>query len=359
MTEPVKLTLQCVAVLFACVVVGLLPFYIDLFELMQYTLFCSMAVLALSLGFIWGFGGILSFGQTAFFGLGAYSYAVAAINFGDSTPAIGLAILIPALFALALGYFVFYGQISDVYLGVITLTVTLILFNVFNSTAGDAYTIGSARLGGFNGMPAVPTFNMPFDPSNILFPEQSWYVTGGALIAIYVGLRLLLRSPFGRVAIAVKENETRAALLGYDPRLVKLLVFVIGGAIAGFAGALYVNWGAFVGPTIFALSLSAEIIIWICIGGLGTLVGPIVGCFLIEYLVSQIGTQQAVNSNLVLGAILVVFVVLLPKGLVPTIRDGLLALGRLGAGRSRRGDAARGHEIVDEGPAGAQPAGAE
>ena len=312
--------METVAVLAACAVVAMLPAWLELFNVMQITLFASMSVLALSLGFIWGFGGILSFGQTAFFGLGGYIYAVAAINYGDSTPAIALAILGPALFAAALGYFMFYGRISDVYLGVITLTVTLILFNVVNSTAGDEYTIGTARLGGFNGMPAVPTFNMPFDPESVLTPEQSWWVTGGTLIAIYLLLRLILASPFGRIAIAVRENEVRASLLGYDPRLIKLGVFIIGGAIAGLGGALYVNWGAFVGPTIFSLSLSAEIIIWITIGGLGTLIGPIVGCFIIQYLVAQIGSQQAFNSNLVLGAILIAFVLLLPKGLVPTLR---------------------------------------
>ena len=140
-----------------------------------------MAVLSLSLAFIWGFGGILSFGQTAFFGLGGYAYAVAAINFQDSTHGILLAVFIPALFAAMLGYFIFYGRITDVYLGVITLTVTLILFNCLNSTSGDEYRIGTATLGGFNGMPAVPTFNMPFDPGSLLSPEQSWWVTGGAL----------------------------------------------------------------------------------------------------------------------------------------------------------------------------------
>lgn len=335
MSHRQTILLQSIAVIAAIVVVAVLPSRMDLFALMQITLFAAMGVLSLSLAFIWGFGGILSFGQTAFFGLGGYAYAIAAINFGDSTNAILLAILVPALFAAALGYFVFYGRISEVYLGVITLTVTLVLFNVVNSTSGDAYTIGTARLGGFNGIPAVPTFNMPYQPAEILSPEASWWVTGGALIAVYLLMRLVLASPFGRVAVAVRENETRAALLGYDPRLVKLGVFVLGGAVAGLAGALYVNWGAFVGPTIFSLSLSAEIIIWITIGGLGTLIGPIVGCFIIQYLVSQIGSQQAFNANLVLGVILVAFVLLLPKGIVPTLRDGLLAAGRLAMSRRR------------------------
>jgi urea transport system permease protein len=324
MSAKAKLLLQLMALAVAVAATAMAPDVFEVFDLMQLTLFAAMGVLALSLGFIWGFGGILSFGQTAFFGLGGYAYAVAAINYGDSTGAILLAMIVPAIFAAILGYFVFYGRISDVYLGVITLTVTLILFNVVNSTAGDEYRIGTAALGGFNGMPSVPTFNMPFDPETVLDPVQGWYATGGALILVYVLLRLLLWSPFGRITVAIRENEVRASLLGYDPRLVKLAVFVVGGAIAGLGGALYVNWGAFVSPTIFALSLSAEIIIWVTVGGLGTLIGPVVGCFLIQYLVAQIGSQQTFNSNLILGVILIAFVLLLPKGLIPTVRDLIL-----------------------------------
>lgn len=303
------------------------PFYLDLFLMMQLTVFASMAVLALSLAFIWGYGGILCFGQTSFFGLGAYAYAIAAINFGDSTPAIALAIFVPVLFAGALGYFMIYGGISDVYLGVITLTVSLILFNLVNSTAGDFYTIGTARIGGFNGIPGVPTFNMPGNPSYVLSPGQAFTVTALVLIAVYLGLRMLIARSFGRVIIAIRENETRAALLGYDVRRYKLLTFMIGGAVAGLAGALYVNWGAFVSPTIFALGLSAQIIIWVIIGGRGTLIGPVIGCLLIQWMVTEIGAQQTLDANFILGAILIVFVLLVPRGIAPTVRD--LAMGRL------------------------------
>lgn len=329
MSRKTALLLQLAALVVVIVAIALIPGYVELFTVMQLTLFASMAVLALSLAFIWGFGGILSFGQTAFFGLGAYAYAVAAINFQDSTPAILCAIAVPSVFAAALGYFTFYGRISDVYFGVITLTVTLILFNVANSTSGQEYHIGSAQLGGFNGMPAVPTFNMPFDPASPLYPEQGWYVTAGALVAVYLLLRGILAGRFGRIVVAVRENETRASLLGYDPRLIKLMAFTIGGAIAGLAGALYVNWGAFVSPNVFSLSLSAEIIIWVTVGGIGTLLGPVIGAVLIEYIVSSIGSQQVVNANLVLGAVLLVFVLLLPKGLAPMLRFlGLEALSR-------------------------------
>jgi len=113
-----------------------LPYALDDFALVQATVYAVMALLAVSLGFVWGFGGILCFGQSAFFGLGAYTYAIAVTNLGDSTVPLLLSIVLPAAFAAVLGYLIFYGRLSDVYMGVITLTVTLILFNVVNSTAG-------------------------------------------------------------------------------------------------------------------------------------------------------------------------------------------------------------------------------
>src|SRR3979409_2203024 len=127
-----------------------------------------MAFLALGLRLLCGSGGILCFGQSAFFGLGAYSYAIAMFNTGESTLPLLLAIALPAAFAALLGYFMFYGRISDVYLGVITLTVTLILFNSVNSTAGPEFHIGAARLGGFNGIPGIPPLNVPFNRSTTI-----------------------------------------------------------------------------------------------------------------------------------------------------------------------------------------------
>ena len=173
-----------------------LPLFFDEFGLMQMTVFVAMAVFALSQGFVWGYGGIMSFGQAAFLGLGGYAYAVAAMNMGDSTIPVLLSVMVPALFAALLGYFMFYGRISDAYVGVITLTVTVILFNLVNSTSGDAYRIGAAPLGGFNGIPAVPPLNMPGDPSSPLDPTQLWYAAGGTLILVYVVLRAILASRF-------------------------------------------------------------------------------------------------------------------------------------------------------------------
>jgi ABC-type branched-subunit amino acid transport system permease subunit len=313
----------------AIVVAGLalmfgLPQVLDLFGIVQMTVFAAMAMFALSQGFLWGYGGIMSFGQATFFGLGGYAYAIAVMNLGDSTLPVVISVLVPMLFAALLGYFMFYGRISDAYIGVITLTVSVILFELINSTSGSAYHIGVAQLGGFNGIPGVPPLNFPGDADSPLDPDQIWYAAMGSLIAVYVMLRGILASRFGRVVVAIRENETRAMLLGYDPRLYKLLTFMIAAGIAGLAGCLFTNWGGFISPTVFGLTMSAQVIIFVLVGGLGTLLGPILGAVGIEYLIILAGAQHVVDANLGLGIVLVAFVLLVPQGVVPMIRDKLL-----------------------------------
>jgi branched-chain amino acid transport system permease protein len=322
----------------------LTPRFAELDAVLELTVYMVMAILALSLALIWGYGGILCFGQSAFFGLGAYTYAIAMFNIGESTIPLLLAIILPAAFAALLGYFMFYGRISDVYLGVITLTVTLILFNSVNSTAGPEFHIGTARLGGFNGIPGIPPLNWPGNKTAAIDLEGMFYLATGSLLVTYFGLRLLLASRFGRIMVGIRENERRAELLGYDPRAYKLATFAIGGALAGFAGCLFANWGNFVSPTIFGLAQSAQIIIWVLVGGRGTLIGPVVGCIGIQWLNTALGANQPsggsdwwakifANAPLILGLILIAFVLLVPKGLVPTLGDWAQSLLRL---RSRR-----------------------
>jgi branched-chain amino acid transport system permease protein len=302
-----------------------LPYVFSTFGLLQMTVFAAMAIFALSQGFIWGFGGILCFGQSAFLGLGGYAYAVAALNMTDTTGAVALAILVPMVFAAGLGYFMFYGRISDAYIGVITLTVTIILFNLINSTSGDIYHIGADQL----------------DPTGL------WYAAMGALILCYIFLKWLLNTRFGRVVVAIRENETRSQLLGYDPRLFKLLTFVIGAGIAGLAGCLYTNWGAFISPTVFNLTMSAQVIIYVLVGGLGTLIGPILGAVGIQYLIVLAGGQHVIDPNLLLGVVLVAFVLLVPQGVVPVIRMGL---ARIGVSGRRASPAALPHASAQQEP---------
>jgi branched-chain amino acid transport system permease protein len=314
------------ALIGAAVTIIAVPHVFNEYEVLQMMIYVILAILALSLAFIWGFGGILSFGHAVFFGLGAYTYAIAAINFGETTSAFLLGMAIPAIFAAVLGYFMFYGRIGDVYLGAITLTVTLIFFKVVNSTSGPQYKIGNAPLGGFNGIPSVPRLTVPGFADWKLDTVGLFSLSVALLALTYIGLRLLISSDFGRIVISVKENETRAGLLGYDARLIKLLTFVIGGAIAGMAGCLYANWGSYTDPTVFALSQSVQVIIWVVVGGVGTLVGPIIGCFLIQWLTTYLTTVNLVNKDIILGGTLALVVLLLPQGLLPSITSALRAV---------------------------------
>jgi branched-chain amino acid transport system permease protein len=308
-----------------------LPAFAETYLIINSTIFAAFAILALSLALIWGYAGILCFGQAAFFGLGGYTYAVAAINMGETTLPALMAVLLPALFAGLLGYFMIWGRISDVYLGVITLTVSLIFYRFVNQTAGEQWNIGDAPLGGFNGIPSTPILNWPGRPGDQLAPEDVFALSVGLLIALYFGCKLLLGTRFGRIIVAIRENETRAELLGYDVRLYKLAIFMLGGAMAGLSGLLFAN-SVFVSPTMFSLPVSGQIIIWIIIGGLGTLIGPVIGCILMQFLTNWLGTLSQlkgfgwIDPNLVLGLLLVIFVLLVPRGLTGLASDASIWL---------------------------------
>lgn len=303
-------------IIVALVLMYLLPFVINTFTL---SILLIYGMLGLSLGLIWGFGGILCFGQAAFFGLGAYTYAIAAVNIGESTLPMVLSLLVPALFAALLGAMMFYGRLADVYLGVITLVVTLILFKFINSTAGPAYVIGKARLGGYNGIPGFQTLNVPGRPDAYIWGDAFYYVCFVALIVVYLLVTWLLRSSFGRVAVGIRENDQRMSLIGYDTRARKTVLFAIGAAIAGLAGGLYANWAEIVTPGLFSLGQSAEIIIWCIVGGLGTRLGPILGAAGLVYIKFLLGQQSLIDNTLITGLVLVLFVLFLPKGIVPAV----------------------------------------
>jgi ABC-type branched-subunit amino acid transport system permease subunit len=299
-----------------------LPYFADIALQLDLSIIFVFALLALSMGFLWGYAGILSFGQTIFFGLGGYSYAVLALNTGlTGLPFLG-AILIPVAFSALLGYFMIYGRISDIYLSVITLVVTLIFEKSIRSTSGPEYVIGSVRLNGQNGIPGVPGLTLPWS-DEALSIEGVYYLTAGAMLLVYIGLRLLLVTRFGRVIVGIRENDRRMELLGYDTRRYKLAAFVLAGAVAALSGILYALWGNFVAPEMFNLNQAAQVVIWVIVGGRSTLIGPIFGTGLVQYLSTWLGTVGIGQVTLVLGVVLMLFVLVFPRGLLPTIGDAV------------------------------------
>jgi branched-chain amino acid transport system permease protein len=291
------------------------------FQLYRSAGWLIFGLLALSLDLVWGQVGIFSFGQTAFFGIAGYAYGTISINSfdrtGESTTAILGAVAIAAVVAAVLGYFMFYGRVSDVYLAIITLAFTLVLLTFFGSTADPRYHVGSAQLGGYNGMNGVLPLilGIPTWRARFLTVQETYLFLALLAGGIYLLLVLLLGSPFGRVLHAVRENELRTELLGYDTRRYKLLAFALGGAIAGLAGALFAGRGYFISPSVFTLTQAALVVIWVLVGGRGTLLGAFLGVVVVEYLSGELGGRTA-NTPLFLGGILILFVLLIPNGLM-------------------------------------------
>lgn len=316
-----------IAILGTAMILGA-PLVFDTYDLFNFTVFAAMAILALSLNLVWGIGGILSLGHAMFFGLGGYAYAITAMNLGSAWGLVA-ALVVPLVFAMIVGAVMFYGRVSDVYFGVVSLTISLILFNLINSTSDAAYRIGKAKLGGYNGIPAVPPIQLPWASAPLDFAQMFVFSALLALVC-YLGMRLFIRSRFGRTLIAVRENDLRAELLGYDPRAYRLIIYMAGAAIAGISGALFAAWGAFIGPDTFSVGFAAQAIIWVLFGGLGTLVGPVIGALSISWFTTWLGEARVIDPNIALGILFIGSVLLLPRGVVPALRNfGGWASGKL------------------------------
>jgi branched-chain amino acid transport system permease protein len=303
--------------------------FVSDFQKVTLALWIIYGLVALSLDFVWGRAGIFSFGQTAFFGVAAYAYGVIGINLspntGETVSALAGGVVVAAVLAAALGYFMFYGKVGDVYVAIITLAVTLVLLQVITSTAGPQYHIGKAEIGGYNGMTNIPSmeFGYPGHPGDQMSQPDTY--TFAVLLAglAFLGLRIFLASGFGRVIIAIRENELRTELLGYDVRRAKMIVFTIGGAVAGLAGGAYASWGNFMNPAPFSLPAAALIVIYVLVGGKGSLVGAFIGAVAVEWLSTVLGGVLPSSTTLVVGAILIGVVLLVPGGLTPLIGNVL------------------------------------
>src|SRR5699024_1321199 len=210
------------------------PQFADGYDVGNNVYFLNWLFMALGLSLIWGYGGILSFAQTAFFGLAGYSYAVITINlgaeYGLTLFALVIALVVAAVFACILGYFLFFGRIVGDLLGIVTLSVTLVFERIMAQTAGTQCAIGKARLNGFNGMSGMPPITIPWFGDDIVLVSDItlYYITLGLLVIIYLLLRILVNSRFGNVLVAARENPERAEMLGYDIRKYQLGAFVIG-----------------------------------------------------------------------------------------------------------------------------------
>ncbi len=319
----------------------------------QWALWVIFGQLAVSLTFVWGYGGIFSFGQGALFGIGSYAYGISAINLsphtGETYSSLIVAGAVSGLFALLLGYFIFYGNVGELYVGIITLAVTLVLLTFMSSTGSPEWHIGEALLGGYNGMSGIPALGSVMAPLNSGL--QLMFVVALAAIVVLC-LDQLLRRPFGRSLVAVRDNELRSQLLGYDVRRARLLAFVIGGVVAGLAGAEFAAWGQFTNPAVFSLPQAALVIIWVLVGGRRSLFGAFLGAVVIQEIQTVMGAQGGGLTPIVLGGIMILVVLLAPEGIMAAVWALLRRLG-LDVGRLPSKPRTQTRESSIERPAGA------
>lgn len=284
--------------------------------------FFTWAFMALGLCLIWGYGGTLSFGQTAFFGLSGYTYGVLTLNvgaaYGFTLVALLASLAMAAAFAAVLGYFLYFGRISGVFLGIVTLSVTLVFERFMAQTAGPEWRIGTARLNGYNGMNGMPPLTLPWPGGDlVLFPDvELYYVVLGLLVLTYLGLRMLVNSKFGNVLVAIRENPERAEMLGYDIRKYQLIAFVIGAALAGLSGVLYTAWGQYITPSSMSITAAALPIVWVAVGGRGDLTATLIGTLAVLAAFQALTIYGSQYALVVMGLLLVATVLIAPEGLI-------------------------------------------
>ena len=310
------------------------PLFSDGYTVGNSVYFFTWVFMALGLSLIWGYGGALSFGQTAFFGIAGYGYGILTINFGSdygfTLVALVLALVFAAAFALLLGYFMFYGRIAGVFLGIVTLSITLVLERFMAQTAGPEWKIGAARLNGFNGMSAMPPLTIPWPGGPlVLFPDvELYYFVLGLLVLVYLALRILVNSSFGNVLVAIRENPQRAEMLGYDIRKYQLIAFVIGAALAGLSGVLYTTWGQYITPSSMGMTAASLPIVWVAVGGRSDLTATVIGTIAVLSGFQALTIYGSQYALVVMGLLLVVTVLAAPKGLILGLAEAASRLTR-------------------------------
>lgn len=292
------------------------PLFVTPYNVMNLSYFLSMVFLSLSLSLIWGYTGIFSFGQAAFFGVGGYFYAIFTMNSNVSsmTPVgLLLGILMGAFVAFIIGYLMFYGGINDVFVGLITLCITVVFETFMAQTAGSQWKIGNVGLGGYNGINGIP--NLSFG-SFELIGDSFYYFILILLLLIYWGLRLFIKSKYGYAVIAIRENRERTKLFGYNVPKIQMIVFTFGGALASLSGILYAMWGSYMTPSVVGLTAATLPVVLVAAGGRKNLTASIIFTLLYYWFSQSLSASGSEYALIILGVALILVILFVPEGIV-------------------------------------------
>jgi urea transport system permease protein len=306
------------AALLLFALLALVPLFLGgyvVYILPQYML---LGILAMSLAILWGYAGIVSFGQAAFFAIGAYSIGLvmkyASLPVNPAYVGIFVGTLSAAIAALVIGYFMFSAGVRAAYFVVATLALSIIVEQTVKSFSNIT--------GGWNGLYVdrmTLTFGSLFEQS--LFDDVPMYYTVLAVVVlVYLATSTLMRSSFGRIVIGVRENEDRMLALGFDVPAYKTLAFGLSGLLAGLGGALYATHANFAHPSNAGVLFSTQVVIWVAIGGRRSLVGAFAGAIIVAALSNYLSSIRAIQSYwpLIQGLIFIAAIV--------TFREGLAGL---------------------------------
>ena len=267
------------------------------------------AIFALSLDLLVGYAGMPSLGHAAFFGAGAYAAGIAGQRLGtDQLPVtIGAAALVAAVLALLIGVLVVRAE------GIFFLMLTLAFAQIVFAIAFQ----WTAVTGGSNGLAGVSRPSL--GGLDLGAPDRIYALVAVTFLLVALFLDRLVRSPYGRALIGVRENERRMRALGYDTARLRLSAFVVAGTIAGIAGALSAYSLRFVSAQDVGLGTSVRAFVMVLIGGAGTLVGPVLGAGVVMY-IERVLSSAIPISETVLGVVFIAFVLLARQGLIGVAR---------------------------------------
>ena len=294
----------------ALAALAIAPWVAARYQLSLLTDLLIYGLFALSLDLIMGYTGMVSFGHAAYFGLGAYASALVLIHFAQPVPVALLAgALLAGAVALPVGWF--STRATGIYFAMLTLAFAQLLYTV-------AYKWRDLT-GGSDGIAGVPKTALFWGGPSLAAPHAFYFLVAACVVLSLVICRAVVRSPFGRALEAIRENERKFATLGQDPRRLKVTVFVVAALVAGVAGALAAPFRGFASPELMFWVLSGQALMMVIVGGMGTLIGPVLGAF-IFVLLQEIASSYTEHWMLLNGAIFVVMVIFFPGGLVGGLR---------------------------------------
>lgn len=301
------------------IIAAALPANMKPYSVNVYSQYYTSILLGLSITLIWGFTGIFSFGQAAFFGIGGYVYGVICLimeNPALSPLAAVAGIAAAAIAAGIIGFFMFYGGINDVFVGLITLCFTIAASTFMGQTAGEQWAICGVRLNGYNGLNGIPMLTFGTSGMSV---SAFYYLCLAAIGVVFFGLRILQRTKIGYALVAIRENRPRAQLLGYVVPKYQTLVFMAGGAIAGLAGVLYAAWGQYINPATMSLDASTLAVVLVAAGGRKSPLAAIVFTFAYSLISSKLSSSGSQYALVILGLILIVVILFVPQGVLATL----------------------------------------